>query len=73
LPRPSAPLLEALSDRELELLQLVAGGSSNKEIADSLFITVGTVKKHLNNIFGKLDTKNRTEAVARARELGLVE
>jgi LuxR family maltose regulon positive regulatory protein len=66
-------LIEPLSDRELELLQLVTGGRSNKEIAESLFITVGTVKKHLNNIFGKLNTKNRTEAVARARELGLVD
>jgi LuxR family maltose regulon positive regulatory protein len=64
--------VEALSDRELELLELVATGKSNSEIAADLFITVGTVKKHLNNIFGKLAVKNRTEAVARAREWRLV-
>ncbi|MDX1520541.1 MAG: LuxR C-terminal-related transcriptional regulator [Anaerolineae bacterium] len=65
-------LIEPLSSRELELLALVAEGRSNSDIAETLFITIGTVKKHLNNIFGKLAVRNRTEAVARARDLGLV-
>jgi LuxR family maltose regulon positive regulatory protein len=64
---------QALSDREYEVLHLVARGYSNREIAAALFVTLGTVKKHLNNIFGKLQVKNRTEAVARARELQLLE
>jgi LuxR family maltose regulon positive regulatory protein len=65
-------LIEPPSDRELELLRLVADGKSNKEIADTLFIATGTVKKHLNNIFGKLGVQNRTQCVARARELNLL-
>jgi LuxR family transcriptional regulator, maltose regulon positive regulatory protein len=60
-----------LSKRELELLTLVASGCSNKEISSQLVISVATVKRHTTNIFNKLDAKNRTEAVARARELGL--
>jgi len=65
-------LLEPLSPRELELLRLVADGRSNQEIAQALFLAIGTVKKHLNNIFGKLGVSNRTQAVARARELELL-
>ena len=65
--------VEPLTARELELLRLVARGLSNREIADVLFVTLGTVKKHLNNIFGKLDVKNRTLAVARGVELGLLD
>lgn len=65
--------IESLSERELELLELIAEGQSNREVAEQLVITVGTVKKHLNNIFGKLDVKNRTQAVARAREVGLID
>jgi LuxR family maltose regulon positive regulatory protein len=65
-------LIEPLSERELEVLHLLAQGRSNQEIGDELFIAVGTVKKHLSNIFGKLGIRNRTECVARARELGLV-
>jgi LuxR family maltose regulon positive regulatory protein len=65
-------LVEPLSPRELELLHLVAAGQTNLEIAQQLFLAVGTVKKHLNNIFGKLDVSNRTEAIARARELNLL-
>ncbi len=61
-----------LSKREIELLRLVADGCSNKEIASALVISVGTVKRHTVNIFNKLDVKNRTEAAARARELGLL-
>ncbi len=73
-PSPPAPqpLIEPLSERELELLALIGEGYSNRQVAEALVITVGTVKKHLNNIFGKLEAKNRTQAVARARELGLL-
>ncbi|MCI0393554.1 MAG: response regulator transcription factor [Chloroflexi bacterium] len=66
------PLVEPLSERELEILRLVATGASNKEIADQLFITEGTVKNHLTNILGKLGVRDRTQAALRARELGLV-
>jgi LuxR family maltose regulon positive regulatory protein len=69
LPQP----YETLSDREYEVLRLVGRGYSNRQVADALFVTLGTVKKHLNNIFGKLQVKNRTEAVARARELDLLD
>jgi LuxR family maltose regulon positive regulatory protein len=65
-------LVEPLSPRELELLRLIATGQSNQEIAQELFLAIGTVKKHLNNIFGKLEVSNRTQAVARARELNLL-
>ena len=64
---------EHLSTRELEVLRLMAGGASNQAIAGQLVITVGTVKSHINHILGKLDVHNRTEAVARARRLGLLE
>jgi LuxR family maltose regulon positive regulatory protein len=73
LPEPVVDLLEPLSERELELLQLMATGMSNRDIADKLFLTVGTVKWHLNNIYSKLDVRNRTQAVARARALKLLE
>jgi LuxR family maltose regulon positive regulatory protein len=61
-----------LSKREIELLGLIASGCSNKEIAGQLFISLATVKRHTVNIFNKLNVKNRTEAVANARELGLL-
>ena len=64
--------LENLSERELEVLRLMANGASNQEIADQLMVTVGTVKSHINHILGKLDVHNRLEAVVRARELGLL-
>jgi LuxR family maltose regulon positive regulatory protein len=57
----------------LEVLRLLATGSSNREIADELVLAIGTVKKHLSNIYGKLGVQNRTQCVARARELRLVE
>jgi LuxR family maltose regulon positive regulatory protein len=73
LPHSSAPLLvDPLSQREIELLRLVAAGQSNQEIAQELFLAIGTVKKHLNNIFGKLGVGNRTQAIARARELDVL-
>jgi len=65
-------LIETLSERELDVLMLMAAGRSNQEIADQLIISVSTVKKHGSNIFGKLQATNRTEAVARARDLGLL-
>lgn len=66
------PLIEALSERELEILSVVAEGLSDRQVADRLIIALGTVKKHLNNIYGKLGVGNRTGALARARELGLL-
>ncbi len=63
---------EKLSARELNVLKLVAQGSSDKKIAETLFISPETVHKHLNNIFGKLGVHNRTEAAARAQQLGLL-
>lgn len=68
--RPS--LFEPLSQRELEILRLIAQGLSNREISERLFIALITVKMHNQKIFGKLQAKNRTEAVARARDLGLL-
>jgi LuxR family maltose regulon positive regulatory protein len=66
------PLLEPLSDRELEVLALIAAGLSNREISQELYIAVGTVKRHTNHIYGKLGVHSRTQAVARSRELGLL-
>ncbi|MDY6878485.1 MAG: LuxR C-terminal-related transcriptional regulator, partial [Chloroflexota bacterium] len=67
-----AGLVEPLTPRELEVLQLVAAGDSNRTIADKLVITVSAVKKHNSNIFGKLNVNSRTQAIARARQLGLL-
>jgi ATP/maltotriose-dependent transcriptional regulator MalT len=63
---------EDLSERELEVLALLASGRTNSEIAGDLFVAVGTVKAHVANIYRKLDARNRAEAVARARELRLL-
>lgn len=65
-------LIEPLSRRELEILHLIGAGCSNQEIADRLVITLHTVKKHSSNIFTKLGVTSRTQAVARARQLGLL-
>ena len=65
-------LIEPLTERELEVLQLIASGLPNREIARELVVAVSTVKSHINHIYGKLDVKNRTQAVARARTLGLL-
>lgn len=62
-----------LSEREREVLQLIAAGDSNEAIAQRLFVTVGTVKTHLHRIYTKLEVGSRTQAVARARSLGLLE
>jgi LuxR family maltose regulon positive regulatory protein len=72
-PAAQSPLLdEPLTTRELEVLQLIAKGLSNQEISEQLFLALITVKVHNQKIFGKLQVKRRTEAVARARELGLI-
>jgi LuxR family maltose regulon positive regulatory protein len=65
-------LVEPLSDRELEVLKLLAAGSSNRQIADELVVALDTVKKHVSHILDKLGAGNRTQAVTRARELGLI-
>ncbi len=70
---PAAPMAEPLTARELQVLRLLAQGVPNRTIAAALVIEPGTVKRHLHNIFGKLGVANRTQAVARARELGLIE
>jgi DNA-binding NarL/FixJ family response regulator len=66
------PLIEPLSERESEILALIATGASNKEIADQLFIAEGTVKNHVTHILGKLGVRDRTQAALKARELGLL-
>jgi LuxR family maltose regulon positive regulatory protein len=68
----NAGLVEPLSVRELEVLQLLAEGCTNREIAERLFLSLSTVKGHISNIIGKLLARNRTEAVARARQLGIL-
>jgi DNA-binding NarL/FixJ family response regulator len=65
-------LAEPLSERELEILRLVAAGGSNREIANQLFIAEGTVKNHISNILGKLGVRDRTQAALKARELGVI-
>jgi DNA-binding NarL/FixJ family response regulator len=65
-------LVEPLSERELEILALIARGDSNKEIASRLFIAEGTVKNHVTHILGKLGVRDLTQAALKARELGLL-
>jgi len=72
-PLPGVPLpIEPLSERELQVLRLVAAGLTNQQIADELVVVVATVKAHINRIYRKLDVTNRVQAVARARELNLL-
>ena len=68
----NAALVEPLSERELEVLQLIAEGLTNREIASRLYLALNTVKAHTRNIYGKLGVHNRTQAVARARALGIL-
>ena len=69
---PVEPLLEPLTEREIEILRLVAAGLPNRAIAEHIVVSAGTVKVHLHNIHNKLNVHNRTEAVARARDLRLL-
>jgi LuxR family maltose regulon positive regulatory protein len=68
----NSELVEPLSEREPEVLQLIAEGLTNSEIASRLFLALNTVKVHARNIYGKLDVHNRTQAVSRARALGIL-
>lgn len=69
-PKP-APLVEPLSEREIEIVKMMAAGASNKEIGAALFITEGTVKNHITSILGKLSVRDRTQAALKAKALGL--
>jgi DNA-binding NarL/FixJ family response regulator len=69
---PPQPLVVPLSERELEVLRLLADGRSNREIAAKLFLAEGTVKNHVTNVLGKLGARDRTQAALRARDLGLL-
>jgi LuxR family maltose regulon positive regulatory protein len=71
-PQPVTALVEPLSKREQQILELIAQGLKNQEIADQLFVSITTVKTHVHNIYGKMDVKNRTAAVAKARALQLL-
>ena len=68
----AAGLSEPLSERELEVLRLIASGKRNRQISSELFVSVGTVKTHINNLYRKIDAHSRTQALARARELNLL-
>lgn len=72
-PTTGAGLMDPLTDRELEMLKLVALGLSNRQIAERVFVTLGTVKKHLNNIYSKLGVASRTQAIVKGSELGLLD
>ncbi|HZS44132.1 MAG TPA: response regulator transcription factor [Blastocatellia bacterium] len=70
--KPTHHLTEPLSEREMEVMALIANGSSNREIANKLFLAEGTVKNHVTNILGKLGVRDRTQAAIKAREIGLI-
>jgi LuxR family maltose regulon positive regulatory protein len=67
-----AGLVEPLTERELEVLRLVAAGLSNRQISEQLVVSLGTVKSHIHHVFGKLGVESRTKATVRAQELGLI-
>ena len=76
-PGPFTPNRQAcaslgVSDRELEVLELLAAGRSNKEIAQQLAVSPNTIKTHVANLFDKLEARRRTQAISRARELGIL-
>jgi LuxR family maltose regulon positive regulatory protein len=66
------PLIEPLTEREMDVLRLLAAGLSNPEIAEQLYIATSTVRSHLKSIYGKLDVHRRWDAVHRAQDLGLI-
>jgi DNA-binding NarL/FixJ family response regulator len=65
-------VIEPLSEREIEILRLIAQGASNREIAGTLFLAEGTVKNHVTNILGKLEARDRTQAALKAKDCGLI-
>jgi LuxR family maltose regulon positive regulatory protein len=69
---PNSELIEPLSEREIEVLQLIAQGLSNREVGDRLYLTLNTVKAHSRTIYSKLGVNNRTQAVAKARSLRII-
>ncbi len=69
---PAQPLAEPLTAREIDILRLLTEGLSNREIAEKLFLTEGTVKNHITNILGKLGVRDRTQAALKAKELRLI-
>jgi len=69
---PAQALIEPLSDREQEILALIATGATNREIGNQLFLAEGTVKNHVTNVLGKLGVRDRTQAALKAREMGLI-
>ena len=66
------PLVEHLTEREADVLRLLAAGLSNQEIAEQLYLSEGTVKTHTHNLYSKLGVQSRTRAIARAKELNLI-
>lgn len=68
----SVEMVDPLSQREMEVLMLIASGASNAEIAQELYITVGTTKNHVKNIYSKLNVHSRAQAIVRSRKLGLI-
>ena len=64
--------IELMSEREIEILRLIARGASNREIAGTLFLAEGTVKNHVTSILGKLEARDRTQAALKAKDCGLV-
>ena len=68
----AAKHVEKLSERELEVLRLISVGLSNREIAEQLYLSPGTIKTHVHNICGKLGVSNRTQAVMHARDLKII-
>ena len=70
--KASFSLPDPLTTREIEILEMIASGDSDGRIAERLFVTIATVKTHINNLYRRLDVRSRTQAVARGRDLGLV-
>ncbi len=71
-PHPAGEIAEPLSEREIDVLRMIAGGASNREIAAGLVIAEGTVKNHITSILAKLGVTDRTEAAVKAKELGII-